>query len=414
MSSHVFRRPSKGFPRHAMMEQCEPRRLLSVDVLTSHNDLARDGDNTAETKLTLANVNTSTFGKKLQLNVDGQIYAQPLVVSGLAFARGKLPTIHRNMVYVATENDSIYAYDSDRGQLVWAVRTLGTTLGETPIPNTDTPTDDINPIIGITGTPVIDRSTNTLYVVAQAKRGGSTYVTRLYALDLLTGAKIDGGPVFIGGSVAGTGDGSNNGTLTYDTLLENQRSALTLVNGEIYITFAGHGSPVSNYHGWVFAFNASTLHQDSIWADTPDGGFGGIWMGGAGISADASGNLYFTAGNGDFDADTNGDDFGDSVLRVPTANNAPFEPADFFAPQDQQSDNNTDTDFGSTGVMLIPPDITPVPEGIIGSKEGSIYVVDMDSLGGFDPNADNIIQVIPANGNGKDLNTSSYFNGTIY
>jgi len=412
MFSHRFSRRRVA----PIIEAFESRRLFSVDVLTAHNDLSRQGLNSNETMLTQANVNTSTFGKKFQLLVDGQIYGQPLVVSGLAFARGHLPTIHRNMVYVTTENDTVYAFDGGRGQLIWSVRTLATTLGETPIPNTDTPTDDINPDIGITGTPVIDRSSNTLYVVSNSKRdtgGTPIYATRLYALDLNTGAKLDGGPVLVGASVPGTGNGSISGVLSYSTILENQRAALTLLNGEIYIAFAGHGDPVTDYHGWVFAYNASTLHQDIAWSATPDGGFGGIWMGGAGFAADSDGNLYFASGNGDFDADQGGDDFGDTLFKVPSSSNPSFTASDFFTPQDQDTDNSTDTDFGSSGPMLFTAPNGHL-EAVIGSKEGNIFVLDTASLGGLDVNGTNAVQILPSIGGGKDLNTAAYFNGNVY
>jgi hypothetical protein len=385
-----------------------------VDVLTYHNDLARDGANTSETQLTTANVNTSTFGKKLQLNVDGQIYAQPLVVSGLAISRGKLPTIHRNMVYVATENDTVYAYDSDRGQLVWAVRTLGTSFGETPIPATDTGSDDLTPQIGITSTPVIDRSNNTMYVLAQAKRGSSTYVTRLYALDLSTGAKLDGGPVFVTAAVAGTGSGQDsNGNINFQSLIENQRTALTLVNGSVYMGFASHGD-LGPYHGWVLGYDENTLRQTAVWNVTPNGVEGGIWQSGGGFAVDADGNLFIATGNGDFNADMGGPNFSDSLVKISTTS-GPFTPSDSFTPFNQADLQGGDLDFGSTGVLLLPDSATPVPEALVGGKEGKIYVVDQDNLGGFGNGVDNIIQTIqPANGQGGGFDTFSYFNGNVY
>jgi PQQ-like domain len=405
---------SKPFPRRAaLIEPCEPRRLLSTDVLTYHNDLARDGANTSETQLTLSNVNPSAFGKKFQLSVDGQLYAQPLVVSGLAFTRGKLPTIHRNMVYVATENDTVYAFDADRGQLIWSVRTLGTSMGETPIPAVDTGSDDLTPQIGITSTPVIDRSNDTIYVVAQAKRGSSTYITRLYALDLLTGAKLDGGPAIIRASVSGTGSGVSNGTISFQSLIENQRSALTLVNGVVYMGFASHGD-LGPYHGWVLGYDENTLQQAAVWNDTPAGVEGGIWQSGGGFAADSAGNLFIATGNGDFNADTAGPNYSDSLVKISTTS-GPFTPSDSFTPFNQADLQGGDLDFGSTGVLLLPDDVTPVPEALVGGKEGKIYVVDQDNLGGFGNGVDNIIQTIqPSNGQGGGFDTFSYFNGNVY
>jgi hypothetical protein len=395
----------------ACIEQFESRLLLSVSVLTYHNNNARTGANTNETQLTLANVNSSTFGKKFTLQVDGQIYAQPLVVPGLAFARGRLPTIHRNMVYVATENDTVYAFDSDRGTLVWSTRTLKTSFGETPIPATDTGSDDLVPIIGITSTPVIDKSTNTIYVVAQAKRGSSTYVTRLYALNLLTGAAVDGAPMTISASVSGTGSGGDNGQIAFQSLIENQRTALTLVNNVVYFGFASHGD-LGPYHGWVFGYNATTLKKVAVWNVTPNGVEGGIWQSGGGFAVDSSGNLFIATGNGDFNADTGGPNFSDSLVKMPT-NGSPFLPTDSFTPFNQADLQGGDLDFGSTGVLLLPT-TTPVPEAIVGGKEGKLYVVNRNNMGGFGNGSDNVVQTIDAGSRGGGFDTPAYYNGKVY
>ncbi|HVT91054.1 MAG TPA: PQQ-binding-like beta-propeller repeat protein [Tepidisphaeraceae bacterium] len=235
-----------------VMESCESRCLLSVSVTTYHNDLSRTGANLQETILTTSNVRASKFGKKHSLQVDGQIYAQPLYVPNLVFQKNGRP-VRRNMTYVATQNDTVYAYDADRGSLMWTAALLKRSVGETPVPNSDLGSDDINPVVGITSTPVIDQASDTMYVVAKAKRvtnGVASYVFRLYALDLNTGASKFGGPVTIHAAYPGNGDGSINGFTNFDAKIENQRSGLLLLNGVVYIAFASHGDQ-GPYHGWL-------------------------------------------------------------------------------------------------------------------------------------------------------------------
>ena len=260
-------------------------------VLTQHNNNARTGSYTTETILTPANVNQSTFGKVFSYSVDGRIYAQPLYVPGVAIP-GKGT---HNVVYIATEHDSVYAFDADSNGGVnstplWQITLLdsahGAASGATSVPNGDVSTADIVPEIGITSTPVIDPSTGTIYVVGKTKEGTAsspTYVQRLHALDITTGAEKFGGPATISASVPGTGNGSSGGTLKFDPKWQNNRSGLLLQNGVIYIAYGSHGDN-GPWHGWMFAYSASTLHQLSVYCTTSSGSGSGVWMAGANVS----------------------------------------------------------------------------------------------------------------------------------
>ena len=286
------------------VEELESRLLPSVNVLTYHNDPASTGQNLNETALTTSNVNSSSFGKVFTSStVDGQIYAQPLVVTGVQNIAGGT----HDVVYVATEGDSIYAFDANTGSLLWHNSYLQ------PGERTLTPNDvfgdtSISPQIGITSTPVIDASTGTMYFVTDAttaasgtNASSSNTIQRLHAIDISTGNEKFGGPVVIQASVNGTGTGNDgNGHVPFDSLLEHQRAALTLANGVVYIAWASYGDN-GPYHGWLMGYNSSTLQQVAVFNDTPNGAQGGIWESGGPITVDAQGNLYFVTGNGTFD-----------------------------------------------------------------------------------------------------------------
>ena len=282
-------------------------------VLTQHNDNGRTGQNLQETILTPANVNATSFGKVLSYSVDGQIYAQPLYVPNVTIGG----TTH-NVVYVATQNDSVYAFDADGLQStpLWAVNFTNPAAGIGPVPcqvnGVAQVTCGVFPIFGITATPVIDNTTNTIYVLVRTQQsGGGTAYQSLHALDITSGAEKFGGPVTISGSVPGIGGESVNGVVPFDTLKDLQRSGLLLANGNVYIAWAG------SYHGWVMAYNASNVQQQTaIFNTTPNSVGGGIWQTGNGIIADASGDIYFSTGNGVFDANTGGVDYGDSVMHL--------------------------------------------------------------------------------------------------
>src|ERR1700674_2068670 len=336
-----------------------------TDVLTHRNDNMRTGQNTSESVLTPSSVNSTAFGKLLSLPTDGYVYAQPLYKSNVLIPAKGL----RNVLFVATEHDSVYAFDANGVTTtpLWHVSFINPSVGITTVPSDDVFINDIVPEIGITGTPVIDPQGGTLYVVAKTKENG-TYVQRLHALDITTGAEKFGGPAVIQASVPGTGNGSSGGTLPFDPLIENQRAGLLLVNGVVYIAFASHGD-IGTYHGWVFGYNAATLQQVAVFNDTPNRLQGGIWQGGNGPAADSSGNVFVISGNGTFDADEEGVDFGDSFLKL---NAGGLALVDFFTPFNQASLNANDVDLGSSGPLLLPDQTgTAHPHLVLGAgKDG--------------------------------------------
>ncbi|PYV23369.1 MAG: hypothetical protein DMG24_14120 [Acidobacteria bacterium] len=252
-----------------------------ANVTTQHNNNARTGANTQETILTPANVNSSQFGKLFSVPVDGYVYAQPLYLSGVPISGGT-----HNVLYVATEHDSLYAIDANSGAILWKVSFINTASGVTTVSTTDVSCTDLEAEIGITSTPVIDTSTNTIYVLARTKENGS-FFQRLHAIDTITGAEKFGGPVVIQASVPGTGAGSSGGTVQFDPLTQNPRAGLLLNNGHVIM---GWSSLCDNdpYHGWVISYSAGTLAQEGAFNDTPNGTEGGIWMSGAGFAADAT------------------------------------------------------------------------------------------------------------------------------
>jgi outer membrane protein assembly factor BamB len=390
--------------------------MLAVDVLTYHNNLARTGANLNETVLTTTNVRPATFGLKHVRGVDGQIYAQPLYVSGLVFPNNGHP-VNRSVVYAATEHDSVYAFDAVTGARLWHATLLNTHFGETPVPADDTGSTDITPEIGITSTPVIDKATKTMYVVAKAKRvvnGSDQFIFRLFALDLITGLYKLGGPVTLSASVPGTGIDADNGVVRFNALREHQRPGLVLLDNIVYIAFASHGD-IGPYHGWVLGYNATTLQRAKVWNVTPDGKEGGIWMTGAAPAVDSDGNLYINIGNGTTDAKDGGDDFGMSFVRIPTRGGAPFVPSDFFTPFNFQALNDDDLDLGSSGVLLLPdvPGAHP-HQAIFGGKEGAIYLADRDNLGQFNSSDDDVLQRVGPFDHGPLFSTPAYFNNRVY
>jgi Immunoglobulin domain len=388
-----------------------------VDVLEWHNDHARTGQNLQESKLTFSSVSSNTFGKLFSYPVDGFVYAQPLCLSGVTIpGRGV-----RNLVFVATEHDSVYAFDADDGQKdggswVWHVSFIDPSAGVTSVPTSDLGITEPSEL-GITGTPVIDRDSGTLYLVVHTKEvsgGVGTYPQRLHALDVVTGQEKFGGPVVI--NVTAPGSGSNtdgNGQVVFDTLYEFQRPGLMLLNGYVYAAFAS-GGDVGPYHGWVLGFEAQTLKCSRIFNDTPNGYEGGIWMSGAAPAADDQGNLYCMTGNGDFDASVS--DFGDSFIKLTPAGPNVLV-ADYFAPYNQALLNSEDGDLGSGGPMLLPDAVgsTNHPHLLVGcGKEGTIYLLDRDNMGHFHAGNDSqIVQSLPEVIAGT-WSSPAYFNGWVY
>jgi hypothetical protein len=379
---------------------------------TYHNDNLRTGQNLNETVLTPANVNADRFGKLLSYPLDGLAYASPLYVANVNISGQGF----YNVVYVATEHDSVYAFDADGLSSVplWKVSFLGP--GVTTVPATDTGGgDDIAFEVGITGTPVIDAASGTLYVVAKTKEG-TTYVQRLHALDIASGAEKFGGPVVIQASVTGTGSGSQGGQVPFDALRENQRPALLLSNGVVYIGFASHAD-AAPYHGWVLGYDKATLQLVMRFNATPNALGAGIWMGGGGLSADADGNLYFTTGNGTFDVNTGGIDYGDTFLKISPSGNV----LDYFTPHDQGIMDTGNWDLGSGAPSLLPDQGGLNPRLIVGAgKTGTVYLVNRDNMGHYNPSNDNqIVQSLVSafpRGTPEPGNDSSpaYFNGVVY
>jgi Malectin domain len=344
-------------------------------VTTLRNDNGRSGQYANETVLNASNVNQSQFGRRVSYPVDGQLYAQPLYVPGLSTGGST-----RNVVFAATENDSVYAFDADATSAVaplWKRSLLPS--GATAVPNSAVSCADLQPVIGITSTPVIDTGTGTMYVVAYSDEGGNL-VYRLHALDIATGNDKNP-PIVIQGSVPGTGAGSSGGTVTFDPKLERQRVALLLANGRVYIAFASF-CDIGSYHGWIFSYsyNGTSFQQVNVYNDTPNGIQGGIWGGDGALVADPSGNVYYASGNGTFDANTGGPDMGDSFVRL----NASLQRQDWFTPFNQSCLSQGDQDLGSGGPLLLPAANVLISAG----KEGRPYVVSTTSMGGYtaDPN----------------------------
>ena len=375
-------------------------------AFTYHNDNARTGQNLQETVLTPANVNSGQFGKLFSLPVDGYVYAQPLYMENVSVPGSGF----HNLVFVATEHDSVYAFDADRaGAAIWHVSFINPAAGITTVPSGDVGTNDLVPEIGITSTPVIDPAAGTIYVLAKTKENGQ-YFHRLHALDITTGAERPGSPVITTATVAGTGDGSQNGQVTFNPLRQHQRSALLLSGGMVYIASASHGDN-SPYHGWVLAYDANTLAFVSAFNATPNGGLGGIWMSGGGPAADAAGNLYVITGNGTFDANLGGLDFGDSFLALSPL----LAETDFFTPFNQAQLDAQDLDLGSGAPLLLPDQAVPPAHLLLSAgKTGDIYLLDRDHMGHFNTaNDGQIVQKISGQINGLFSNPA-YWNGAVY
>jgi hypothetical protein len=382
-------------------------------TFTHHNDNLRTGQNLGEIVLTPSNVGSTTFGKLFSYNLDGLSMASPLYVAGVSVpGQG----VH-NVVYVATQHDSVYAFDADglSAAPLWQKSFL--TSGVTTVPASDTgECCDIAPEIGITGTPVIDSASGTLYVVAKTKEG-TAYRQRLHALDIATGAEKFSGPMLIQASAPGSGQGSSGGAVPFDALHENQRPALLLNNGVVYIAFGSHGD-IQPYHGWVLGYNATTLQQTMAVNLSPNAEGGGIWQANGGPAADAAGNIYVVTGNGTFDTtSSNRKNYGDSMVKISPGGAV----VDFFTPHDQGTINANNFDLGAAGAMLLPDQPGPHTHMMIsGGKNNTVYLVDRDNMGGYNTNNDSqivqsLVDVFPY-GSPEPGNYSSpvYFNGTIY
>jgi len=377
-----------------------------VSVLTQHNDNTRAGFNNHETTLTTSNVNSSQFGLLFTLNVDDQVYAQPLVYSKLNIGGGT-----HNAVFIATVTNSVYAFNADNGHLFW--KKNFTVSGQRPPNASDmssswcTPYGDISSNIGIIGTPVIDSASKTIYFVARST-DGINYSQYLHAVSLTTGADKTGSPVLITASVPGTGDGNVAGTVSFDPRRNNQRQALTLVNGIVYVSFSSH-CDWNPYHGWILGYNAATLAQQTVYNDTPNGEEGGLWESGMGVAADAQGNLYVVSGNGtvgkptSYSAGGNGtsenssssdptDPSGraESAIKL-TPSGGTLKVSSYFTPTTYVDMNVNDLDYGVMGTLLIPN----TNYYLTGAKDGNLYLLNKDNMGGYSNIGNLVQQTIP-------------------
>lgn len=396
-----------------------------VPVLTWRYDLTHAGQNTDETLLTPANVNGASFGKLFSLGVDSTTYAQPLYVPALKMNDG---LVH-NVLFVATGNDSVYAFDADsnggaNAKPIWKITLLdsahGAGAGATVIPWQDTGSPDIG-LIGVTGTPTIDPATDTIYLVAATKENG-IYHSRLHAINIIDGTERPNSPVEVKATVAGTGNGSSGGQLSFDPLWQNQRTALNFYNGYVYFGYAAHGDQ-GNWHGWLFAYDGTTLQQTAALCLSPNGAGAGIWGSGAGLPIDtATGKMFVVTGNGtrsNIPPFASTSEMGESVIAFDVTNGQ-LKPLDAFTPYNYQQLNNGDWDLGAGGLLMI-DNAGPNPHMLIAAgKEGRILVLNRDNLGGFvgasAGSSTNALQDIPglvpqAVG---FWSTGAYWNGNVY
>jgi hypothetical protein len=388
-----------------------------TDVLTYHNDNGRTGQTLNEGILTHENVNTNHFGRLRVLPTDGKVDAQPLYAAGV-----KIPGFGmRNVLFVATEHDTVYAFDADGTNVFWSVSLLG---------NLETTSDARNcgqvaPEIGITATPVIDRqlgANGTIFVVALSKDATAEYHHRLHALDLATGAdRIP--PVSVAATYPGTGTNSANGNVVFDPPQYIERSGLLLLNGVVYTAWSSH-CDYEPYTGWIIGYDETTLAQTSVLNITPNGSAGAIWMSGAGLAADSDNYIYFLAGNGTFDTNLtasgfpNQGDYGNAFVKLSTTSNV-LAVADYFATYETPFENTQDMDFGSGGALIVPDLLdaqSQVKKLAVGAgKDQNLFVVDRSNMGKFNPTNDAAVyQKLGQTLLGGMWGMPAYFNGTLY
>ena len=453
--SHRPRRSYKARTRLSIEGvDLEDRTLLSlVDVLGYRNaqpntvGQPNTGLNAQETILQPSNVNLTTFGKQFETQVDGQVYAQPLVKTGVNITVGSEPGLH-NVIYVATQHDSLYAIDATSGHILWHDSFIDPAHGVTTVAWSDVGSDDIVPEIGITSTPVIDPNTNILYLVAKTKvlqSVGANYVLTLHAINLTNGEEALGGPAVIadtywsgidasfytyvsGPAIPGTGDGAVNGIVNFNALRALQRPALTLYNNQVYVMTASHGD-VPPYHGWILGYSTADLSLKTVFNSTPNGMDGGFWMSGAGIAIDPQGSMYVPTGNGTFDTtfDANGlpihGNYGNTLLKLMvdptytrTVNGWGLKVVDFFTPSNQDLLDDIDADFGSSGPMILPDSAGSAAHPhlmTVMGKETRMFLIDRDKMGRFNPVGEQVVQIVPSGLNSSY--TSQAFSGsTMY
>jgi hypothetical protein len=389
---------------------------FSQDVLTYHNNNARTGLNSSETTLTPSNVNSTSFGKLFTLTVDGLVDAQPLYLSSVPISGSGT----HNLLIVATENDSVYAFDADVGTPIWHMSALKP--GETP--SDDRNCNLITPQIGITSTPVISRpkgSNGVIYTVAMSKDSAGNYHQRLHALDATTGGELYNGPVDITAQYPGAGDSSSGGYVMFEPAQYAVRSGLLLLNSVVYLAWTSH-CDIRPYTGWIMGYNQSTLAQQTVLNVTPNGSQGAIWGAGGGLAADNSGNIFFLDANGIFDTTLNSKgfpssgDYGNAFLRLSPKGGLAV--ADYFEMYNGPTESDDDTDLGSGGVILV-PDLqdssgTTWQLAAGAGKDSNLYLVNRNSMGKYNPNGNTIYQELTGALNGGIFSTPAYFDKRLY
>jgi hypothetical protein len=382
-------------------------------IATAQYDNARTGANLLETILTPQNVNTAQFGRITFFPVDGDVYAQPLYIPQLAIP-GKGT---HNVLFVATERDSVYAFDADATSTepLWQVSFTDAKKNISPVSARDVQCPFIQPDVGITSTPVIDLPGKTIYLLGrtrEAENGSWVFRQKLHALDLSTGAEKLGGPVSIRATFKGEKSLLSKGITEFDPLRENQRAALLLANGNVFITWAS-SCDVGPYYGWVMSYHAHTLQQTGVLNVAPGAKESGIWQADAGPAADPNGNIYLITGNGRFTAASGGHDYGDSVLKIALTSSG-LAVRDYFTPADQEHLNDTDGDFGSGSPVLLPDQPAPHSHLLLAAgKSSKLYELDRDNLGHFHQGDDsNAVQVVPAGA--QSFGAPAYWSGHVF
>src|SRR4051812_27053904 len=379
-----------------------------VSVLTQHNDNNRSGWNANETALTTANVNAAKFGEVFTVLVDDQVYAQPLVVGHVLMGDS-----YHNVVIVATVRNTVYAFDGDDGTLYW--QKSFTAPGMRPPQHTDMTGacsgsyTDFSGNIGIVGTPVIDAASGTMYFVARSTNG-TAFVQSLHAVSVIDGHEMAGSPTQITATANGNGDGSVNGVIAFDAQRQNQRQGLTLLNGVVYVSFSSH-CDWGPYHGWILGYDAATMQQRIVYNDTPNGYAGGMWESGAGMAADANGNLFVVTGNGtvgDAGDPANPTNRGSSALKL-TPSGSTLRVASYFTPSNFELLNQYDLDYGGMGALLIPNSTLY----LTGSKDATLYLLNKDAMGEYQSSFNHVQQTVPLGRNDANMHCqAAYYKGS--
>ncbi|HEX8815320.1 MAG TPA: pyrrolo-quinoline quinone [Terriglobales bacterium] len=386
---------------------------MANDITTYHNDPQRTGQNLHETILTPLNVNVATFGKLFSMPVDGKIDGEPLYLEGVSIPN---KGVH-NVIYTATENASAFAFDADNGALLWQVSLLEP--GETAATAIELNCFATTPLIGVTSTPVIDRTAGpngTIYLVAMSQDMSGNYYHRLHALDVTTGTEEFDGPTTVSATFPNLGSG-----VTFVPEQYMERSALLALDGTIYTTWTSH-CDIKPYTGWIIGYSATTLQQTQVLNITPNGIQGAIWMGGGGMAAD-NGNIFVLDGNGTFDTQLNGQgfpsegDYGNAFIKLSTARGQ-LQVEDYFTMSETEIESKKDIDLGSGGALVLPP-MTDA-KGIVrhlavgAGKDTNIYLADTTNMGKFDPDNDTIYQELDGVLPGGIYGAPAYFNGSLY